>query len=256
MKLFNPTAGVNPDILDTIENERIGSHDLISITYHDFVCSAGNPSQEPIFGIIRISYIAGPYLLERDSLELYLTSFQRARYNHLQEANKVIHDDINNLISPLFLMVQSKQDTRGSLITQMPSYSVNDMRYGAIISQDPVTLSNNLTTMRPFNLVNKCPTLHKPNVGKLFISYIMRSDVIYQNDVANYLAGFWNTELYYEDCVHDWRQRLMIDYDPMYLEVVGLFNQRGGTSMAVYANSDSDDLDPNLSRYKDWLDDF
>jgi NADPH-dependent 7-cyano-7-deazaguanine reductase QueF len=253
MKLFNPAAGVNPDILDKIENERLGSHDLISIVYHDFVCNSGNPTQEPMFCEVRILYIPGSWLLERDSLELYLTSFQSSRLNELDIVVNMIHQDIRRQISPQLLIVQARRDVRGQVLPIVQKCQSPNPIYERILRTVDGTLSNNVITLRPFNLVNKCPTLHKPNVGKLFISYCMGDDPIDQDEVARYLATFWNTELYYEDCVHDWREYLVEQYHPKYIEVIGVFNQRGGTSMIVYANNDSNDRDPDLRRYANWI---
>ena len=83
-----------------------------------------------------------------------------------------------------------------------------------------------------------CPKTGQPDFGKIIISYIPRTKMVESKSLKLYLFSFRNHGDFHEDCVNIILDDLVKLMSPRYIEVIGIFNPRGGISiypMATYA---------------------
>ena len=81
-----------------------------------------------------------------------------------------------------------------------------------------------------------CPKTGQPDFGKIIINYIPRERMVESKSLKLYLFSFRNHGDFHEDCVNIIMKDLVKLMDPRYLEVVGVFMPRGGTSIYPFAN--------------------
>ena len=89
-----------------------------------------------------------------------------------------------------------------------------------------------------------CPITGQPDFAEIRISYIPDVRMVESKSLKLYLFSFRNHGDFHEDCVNIIMKDLVKLMDPKYLEVIGLFNPRGGISIKPFANyGDSDHQD-------------
>jgi 7-cyano-7-deazaguanine reductase len=89
-----------------------------------------------------------------------------------------------------------------------------------------------------------CPITGQPDFAEIRISYIPDHRMVESKSLKLYLFSFRNHGDFREDCVNIIIKDLVKLMDPKYLEVIGLFNPRGGISIKPFANyGDSDHQD-------------
>ncbi len=76
----------------------------------------------------------------------------------------------------------------------------------------------------------------QPDFGHLIINYIPRTLMVESKSLKLYLFSFRNHGDFHEDCVNIIMKDLVKLMNPKYLEVIGLFNPRGGISIKPFAN--------------------
>lgn len=81
-----------------------------------------------------------------------------------------------------------------------------------------------------------CPKTHQPDFAKIVINYIPRIRMVESKSLKLYLFSFRNHGDFHEDCVNMIMKDLVMLMDPKYLEVIGVFNARGGISIYPFAN--------------------
>lgn len=81
-----------------------------------------------------------------------------------------------------------------------------------------------------------CPKTHQPDFAKIIINYIPRIRMVESKSLKLYLFSFRNHGDFHEDCVNMIMKDLVKLMDPKYLEVIGVFNARGGISIYPFAN--------------------
>ena len=81
-----------------------------------------------------------------------------------------------------------------------------------------------------------CPKTGQPDFGKIIIRYIPRLKMVESKSLKLYLFSFRNHGDFHEDCVNIIMNDLVALMDPKYIEVVGIFNPRGGISILPFAN--------------------
>ncbi len=86
-----------------------------------------------------------------------------------------------------------------------------------------------------------CPKTGQPDFGKIIINYIPREDMVESKSLKLYLFSFRNHGDFHEDCVNIIMKDLVRLMNPRYLEVIGLFNPRGGISICPFANYGDDE---------------
>ncbi|MDY6349141.1 MAG: preQ(1) synthase [Selenomonas sp.] len=87
-----------------------------------------------------------------------------------------------------------------------------------------------------------CPKTGQPDFAKILISYIPDKYLVESKSLKLYLFSFRNTGDFHEDIVNTIKNDLVRLLSPRYLEVVGLFNARGGISIyptAFYCKDDA-----------------
>ena len=81
-----------------------------------------------------------------------------------------------------------------------------------------------------------CPKTGQPDFGRIIINYIPRERMVESKSLKLYLFSFRNHGDFHEDCVNIIMKDLVKLMDPKYIEVIGLFNPRGGISIKPFAN--------------------
>ena len=87
-----------------------------------------------------------------------------------------------------------------------------------------------------------CPKTHQPDFAKIIINYIPRIRMVESKSLKLYLFSFRNHGDFHEDCVNMIMKDLVKLMDPKYLEVIGVFNARGGISIYPFANYVGDEM--------------
>lgn len=89
-----------------------------------------------------------------------------------------------------------------------------------------------------------CPKTGQPDFATIKINYIPRIKMVESKSLKLYLFSFRNHGDFHEDSVNVIMKDLVALMDPKYLEVIGIFNPRGGISIYPFANyADSDHRD-------------
>jgi 7-cyano-7-deazaguanine reductase len=81
-----------------------------------------------------------------------------------------------------------------------------------------------------------CPITGQPDFAEIKIMYIPEYRMVESKSLKLYLFSFRNNGDFHEDCVNIIMKDLVRLMDPKYLEVIGLFNPRGGISIKPFAN--------------------
>ena len=93
-----------------------------------------------------------------------------------------------------------------------------------------------LVTLDCPEFTSLCPKTGQPDFGHIIINYIPRTLMVESKSLKLYLFSFRNHGDFHEDCVNIIMKDLVKLMDPKYLEVIGLFNPRGGISIKPFAN--------------------
>ena len=81
-----------------------------------------------------------------------------------------------------------------------------------------------------------CPKTGQPDFATIKIDYIPRIRMVESKSLKLYLFSFRNHGDFHEDSVNVIMKDLVALMDPKYLEVIGIFNPRGGISIYPFAN--------------------
>lgn len=95
-----------------------------------------------------------------------------------------------------------------------------------------------------------CPKTHQPDFAKIIINYIPREKMVESKSLKLYLFSFRNHGDFHEDCVNMIMKDLVKLMQPKYLEVIGIFNPRGGISIYPFANYVGDEKYRELARQR------
>lgn len=102
-----------------------------------------------------------------------------------------------------------------------------------------------LVTLDCPEFTSLCPKTGQPDFGHLIIQYIPSERMVESKSLKLYLFSFREHGDFHEDCVCIIRDDLVKLMHPRYLEVIGLFNPRGGIAIrpfAQYADDQHQDL--------------
>lgn len=86
-----------------------------------------------------------------------------------------------------------------------------------------------------------CPKTGQPDFARIVINYIPREKLVESKSLKLYLFSFRNNGDFHEDCVNMIMKDLYQLLNPIYIEVYGLFNPRGGISIKPFANAGDDE---------------
>lgn len=95
-----------------------------------------------------------------------------------------------------------------------------------------------------------CPKTHQPDFAKIIINYIPREKMVESKSLKLYLFSFRNHGDFHEDCVNMIMKDLVKLMQPKYLEVIGIFNPRGGISIYPFANYVGDEKYRELAKQR------
>lgn len=103
-----------------------------------------------------------------------------------------------------------------------------------------------LVTFNCPEFTSLCPKTGQPDFAKIVINYIPREKMVESKSLKLYLFSFRNHGDFHEDCVNMIKNDLVKLMNPKYLEVIGIFNPRGGISIypfASYADGEHKELE-------------
>lgn len=98
--------------------------------------------------------------------------------------------------------------------------------------------SDYLVTLRCPEFTSLCPKTGQPDYAEIRVNYIPDRKLVESKSMKLYLFSFRNHGDFHEDVCNIIMKDLIALLDPKYIEVVGLFNPRGGIAihpMAVHA---------------------
>lgn len=81
-----------------------------------------------------------------------------------------------------------------------------------------------------------CPMTGQPDFATITIRYIPGERMVESKSLKLYLFSFRNHGDFHEDCVNIIMDDLIRLMSPRYIEVLGVFNARGGIAITPYAN--------------------
>lgn len=93
---------------------------------------------------------------------------------------------------------------------------------------------------------SRCPLTGQPDFGTITVSYIPNDLCIETKSLKLYYLAFRDEGMFMETIVNKIRDDLVLACNPLFLEVVGVFNPRGGTGIkisSIYNHSDFEEQD-------------
>jgi 7-cyano-7-deazaguanine reductase len=93
-----------------------------------------------------------------------------------------------------------------------------------------------------------CPITGQPDYGTIIINYIPNLKVVESKSLKLYLFSFRNFGSFHESVVDTILKDLIELLDPLYIEVLGCFNSRGGISIHPFSN-----YAKNNTKYVSWV---
>ena len=81
-----------------------------------------------------------------------------------------------------------------------------------------------------------CPITGQPDFATIYINYVPNEYMVESKSLKLYLFSFRNIGIFHEDVVDKILKDLIELLDPMYIEVIGSFNSRGGIAIKPFAN--------------------
>ena len=97
-----------------------------------------------------------------------------------------------------------------------------------------------LVTLDCPEFTSLCPKTGQPDFGHIIINYIPNKLMVESKSLKLYLFSFRNHGDFHEDCINIILNDLIKLMQPRYIEVLGLFNPRGGISIKPFANYGDD----------------
>lgn len=92
-----------------------------------------------------------------------------------------------------------------------------------------------LVTFNCPEFTSLCPKTGQPDFAKIIINYIPNERMVESKSLKLYLFSYRNHGDFHEDCVNMIKNDLVKLMSPKYLEVIGIFNPRGGISIYPFA---------------------
>ncbi len=101
--------------LETWDNPDRENNYNVEIEFPEFTCLCPR-SGYPDFAVIRIKYVPDKYIVELQSLKLYLNSYRNRHITH-EGATNSIYNDLKELLSPKHIEVTGEFNVRGGIKT-------------------------------------------------------------------------------------------------------------------------------------------
>jgi 7-cyano-7-deazaguanine reductase len=85
-----------------------------------------------------------------------------------------------------------------------------------------------------------CPLTGAPDLGTITIRYVPAERLLEQRALRDFLTSFRERDIFEEEAVNAILDEVVTSCDPVYCEVEGIFNVRGGMSMRAVADHGSE----------------
>lgn len=93
-----------------------------------------------------------------------------------------------------------------------------------------------MVSLDAFEFTCICPITGQPDYAEITINYIPDNLLVESKSLKLYLTSFRNSGEFHEDCINSIMKDLKKLLNPKYIEVLGLFNPRGGIAIYPFAN--------------------
>ena len=90
-----------------------------------------------------------------------------------------------------------------------------------------------------------CPLTGAPDFGTITIRYVPAEKLLEQRALRDFLTSFRERDLFQEEAVNAILDEVVTSCDPVYCQVVGVFNVRGGMSMRAVVDHGSEPAQPS-----------
>jgi len=113
-----PQSTANPATqLEAFDNPETGRDYTISIRIPEFTCLCPKTGQ-PDFATLVVDYVPHELCVELKSLKLYIAAFRDIGTFHEAVSNRIL-DDLTALLSPRFMRITARFNTRGGIDTSV-----------------------------------------------------------------------------------------------------------------------------------------
>lgn len=112
--------------LETWDNPCPGNDYTVNIEFPEFTCLCPR-SGYPDFAMIRVKYVPDKYIVELQSLKLYLNSYRNKYVTH-EEATNRIYDDLHALLHPKSMEITGEFNVRGGIKTTVKMSSDHNLQ--------------------------------------------------------------------------------------------------------------------------------
>jgi 7-cyano-7-deazaguanine reductase len=92
-----------------------------------------------------------------------------------------------------------------------------------------------------------CPLTGAPDFGTITIRYVPAERLLEQKALRDFLTGFRDRDVFQEEAVNAILDAVVASCDPVYCQVEGAFNMRGGMSVRAIAEHGSDPRESRAS---------
>jgi 7-cyano-7-deazaguanine reductase len=90
-----------------------------------------------------------------------------------------------------------------------------------------------------------CPLTGAPDFGTITIRYVPAERLLEQKALRDFLTGFRQRDIFQEEAVNAILDAVVASCDPVYCQVEGAYNVRGGMSMRAVAEHGSEPAQPS-----------
>jgi 7-cyano-7-deazaguanine reductase len=92
-----------------------------------------------------------------------------------------------------------------------------------------------------------CPLTGAPDFGTIRVTYAPGERLLEQKALRDFLTGFRGREIFQEEAVNTILDEVVASCDPVFCEVEGVFNMRGGMGTRAVARHGDEPAQPQAS---------
>lgn len=96
--------------------------------------------------------------------------------------------------------------------------------------------NDNMIAIDAHEFTTLCPKTGQPDYAKIYINYVPDKYLVESKSLKIYLSSFRNSPSFHEDAINLIMKDLVELLKPKYLEVLGMFNVRGGIAICPFAS--------------------
>lgn len=202
-----------------------------------------NEKGKPIVATAELYYdCTSPFIIESKSLKLYFNSFNNAKFKSINDVEKIIQKDLENVVeSKVTVVINQLGHSKLTSIHErftgecLDNLDIECTKY----SVEPTYLSttNKLVqeTLYSDLLKSNCLVTNQPDWGSVQIGY--KGNKINRDGLLQYLVSFRNHNEFHEQCIERIFVDIMTYCKPKELTIYGRYTRRGGLDINPYRST-------------------